>query len=211
MNTHRRIIRRMGIVVAVTGAKGGVGKSTLAIALAAYWQEQGRRVVLVDADPQGTARTWGAIAAEKGHTAPPIVGPSLRMLRGIVAGAELVIIDCPPRDPATVREALAAATVAVVPVGPGAPDLWAVGETLEALRGKRQAFVLTRHAPGQGADTRRALGAAGAKPVLRAMLPERPALRDALAAGRSVAATGPRTAAAREVRAIAIELETLAR
>ena len=50
------------MIIAITGQKGGVGKSTTAVCLAVAALSRGMRVLLVDADPQGTVRTWGEVA-----------------------------------------------------------------------------------------------------------------------------------------------------
>ena len=52
------------MIIALTGQKGGIGKSTTAVCLAAAAMQRGLRVLLVDADPQGTVRTWGDVAGE---------------------------------------------------------------------------------------------------------------------------------------------------
>ena len=46
------------MIIALTNSKGGVGKSTLAVHLTVWWQEQGAQVALVDADAQGSSSVW---------------------------------------------------------------------------------------------------------------------------------------------------------
>jgi chromosome partitioning protein len=48
----------MGVVMCISNKKGGVGKTTLTVHLAAYLAETGRRVAVVDADPQGNMTSW---------------------------------------------------------------------------------------------------------------------------------------------------------
>ena len=48
----------MGKIIAVGNLKGGTGKSTIAVNLACRLAETERSVLLIDADPQGTAAAW---------------------------------------------------------------------------------------------------------------------------------------------------------
>src|SRR4051812_6334711 len=50
----------MAQTIAVVGRKGGIGKTTVAVHLAGELATQGRRVALIDADPQGSANQWAA-------------------------------------------------------------------------------------------------------------------------------------------------------
>lgn len=77
-------------IITVTGYKGGVGKSTTAIHLAAYFSTRGK-TVLVDGDLNRTAVTWAA----RGEL-PFTVGDE-RQMGKIIQGAEFAIIDTPAR------------------------------------------------------------------------------------------------------------------
>ena len=58
------------MILSVLNQKGGVGKTTLSITLAAAWAGRKHRVLLVDADPQGSALDW---VATRGDRASPFM------------------------------------------------------------------------------------------------------------------------------------------
>lgn len=129
-------------IIAFAGQKGGSGKSTLAIATAAEMHRSGKRTLLVDADPQSTSATWGAVAAEVAdengnYTFPDVImmGANLhQQLPSVAKGYDVVVIDCPGRDDARQRGALAVASLAIIPVTPDTTDVWALSHTIELVQ-----------------------------------------------------------------------------
>lgn len=211
----------MALVIAVAGQKGGTGKSTVAVNLAAHWHERGLRVLLVDADPQGTSATWADVAAEHGHPAPPCVrvGDSLRRdLPKLAEAFDVVVLDAPGRA-AGARQvgALLVADVVMLPCGPSAPDAWGLAASVDAVREVQElrpdllARILLNRAD-RTAMTRSAQDALAAVglPVLTRSLGARVAFAEALAAGRGVTGYAAGSVAAHELRQLAAELETLA-
>lgn len=205
--------------IALTGQKGGSGKSTVAVSLAAEAMARGQKVLLVDADPQGTARTWGAVALEAGHPAPTVVsmGSDLHkpgQLPALLASFDLVVIDCPPRHAEVQRAALMVADLAILPSGPSAHDAWALAESIELVKAAQRLRpelevrgLVTRKVPGTviGKSAREALESAGV-PLLKAELCFRVAYQEAPAAGLGVAQYAPGSEAAAEVRALTSEV-----
>lgn len=209
-------------VVAVAGQKGGAGKSTTAVCIAMAAVERGCRVLLVDADPQGTARTWGDVATEAGRKAPSVIAMGAQMhhedqLPLVSKGFDWVIIDCPPRVANVQRSALMVADLVLLPCGPTAADAWGLAGSLELVseaqivRPSLVAAVLltrvqSRTAIGKGA--RAVLNETGF-PVLRVELGYRVAFQECLAAGHGVTGYAPKDRSAQEVRRLFSELEEL--
>ena len=126
------------LTVAVIQQKGGSGKTTLAINLAAAAHLEGRRTLVVDMDRQASAFDWSAarkhgselegLAVVKADRAIP-----LPRFKEISRGYDYVFLDGPPRLGDVTQSAAVAADVAVLPIQPGPFDFWAVAETLESL------------------------------------------------------------------------------
>lgn len=121
------------IIVAVVNLKGGTGKTTTAGFLAHVWHERGRRVLFVDADPQGSASRW----AEDAAWPFPVVQMASKYLHeklpGIVSNQDVVVIDTPPwNTPPIVTSVLRIATHVVIAIPPNAADQERLGD-VEAL------------------------------------------------------------------------------
>ena len=130
------------LVIAVLHQKGGSGKTTLAVNLAAAAHLEGLRTVVVDADTQASALAWSANRSEgsrlDGIAVLLAVSKSDRKiaparLRELTDGYDVAIIDGPARESGITRSAAAFADVVLIPIAPGPTDFWAVSDTLESL------------------------------------------------------------------------------
>lgn len=170
------------VIISLAAYKGGVGKTTLAVAIAAAGAETGEKVLLVDSDPQGSAYNWTERAQESGHTlgCATTMQPSANLAARLQAlGADnyaLTVIDTPPGSGPIVTGALEAADVALLPTRPTTADLDRLWATLDAAqRSATPALVvltMARLGTRSLLAAREALEAGGAR-VARTVLPLR--------------------------------------
>ncbi|HYF56138.1 MAG TPA: ParA family partition ATPase [Salinarimonas sp.] len=201
------------MIVGVLNQKGGVGKTTIAVNVAAHWARAGRRALLVDADPQGSSLAWSA--AREAEPLFPVIGmakPSLhRDMPALARDYEAVVIDGAPRVNDLARSAILASDVVLIPVQPSPYDVWAAADIVQLVReaqaykpGLKAAFVINRRIgrTAIGRDVAAILDQF-ALPVLPAPLGQRVVYAESAAQGLSVPETQPRGEAAREIAALA--------
>ena len=208
------------MIIALLNQKGGVGKTTLSVHIAAAFAQQSKRVLLVDADPQGSALDWSA--NREGIPLFPVVGlpkKSLhRELPAIAANYDVVVIDGPPRVYEVARSAIMASDMVIIPVQPSPYDVWAAKEIVDLLgeaaafkENLKSVFVINRKIVNTaiGRDVKEALAEFNI-PVLKAAISQRVNFAESAAQGQTVLETEPSSLASQEIKALMNEIMEIA-
>jgi chromosome partitioning protein len=197
------------MIIGVLNQKGGVGKTTVAVNLAAVFATAGNRVLLVDADPQGSSLAWSA--AREADPLFPVVGmakPTLhRDMPEVARDYDVVVIDGAPRVNELGRAAIMASDLVVIPVQPSPYDVWATQDTVQLITEAQQfkeklkaVFVINRKIVNTaiGRDVGAALAGFGF-PVSDVSLCQRVIYAESAAQGLAVIEAGPDSEAAKEI------------
>lgn len=203
-------------VIAVLNQKGGSGKTTIATNLGRAFQISGHSTLLVDSDPQGSARDWGAARADN-----PLLPVGLdraglleRDLKGIT-NKEIVVIDGAPQVRELATAAIKIANLILIPVQPSPYDVWATSDLVELVKGRMEitdgkvqaAFVVSRAIEGTriGKEVSAALADYGL-PILDSKITQRVIFATSAAEGLSVMDADPNGKAAGEIMALQKEV-----
>jgi chromosome partitioning protein len=144
--------------IAIISQKGGVGKTTLATALAVAAQQDGKSVAVFDVDPQASATFWRDMREAE---APAVVSVQpvrlAHMLKAAAeAGTDLVVIDTPPIAKDTAFQAAEHADFILIPTKPAVLDVMAATETFKlvkrATEPPRPSAVVVTFCPVQGRE-----------------------------------------------------------
>ena len=203
--------------IALICQKGGAGKTTLAIHLAAQAAASGVRTILLDLDPQASAARWadrrqpGGVDVDVATEAPARLEAALR--QAAAEGYGLAVLDTAPAADQAALQAARAADLVLVPVRCSILDLDAMGSSLDLCTlARKPALVVLNAAPirsrvvQEAAETVTGMGGTVAASIVR----ERVALRHALVDGRVAAEFEPGGTAAEEIAALYAETCKLA-
>ena len=195
------------MILVCGGIKGGVGKTTLSTNLAVMRSAEGKDVLLIDADDQGTASDFTAVRTDTlgeqgaGYTSIKLHGGAVRTeALKLAPKYDDVVIDVGGRDTAGQRAALSVATVYIIPFLPGSFDVWTLDSVAELVAEARpfnpdlKAICIINRADSQGKDNTEAATIAqetAGLDYLDAPLGNRKAFRSAAAQGLAVTEVKP--------------------
>lgn len=202
-------------VIAVLNQKGGSGKTTIATNLAHALQLADTKVLLIDSDPQGSARDWNQA---NGGSVLPVVGLDRETLptdlQAIQSGYDFIVIDGAPQIAKMAVAAVKVADIVLIPVQPSPYDIWAAADLVDIIKARQAitegkplaVFVISRaikntKLSGEVAEALEGYGL----PVLKHGTTQRVIYPTSASLGNTVF-SGEDNPACEEIRAVAEEL-----
>jgi len=208
----------MSKIIAILNQKGGAGKTTLTTNLARALQKANNdSVILVDSDPQGSARDWNAAS---GGELVPVIGLDRSTLakdiQAIKDNQEWIVIDGAPQIAELAVAAIKCADLILIPVQPSPYDIWACEDLVDIIKARQEvtdglpkaAFVISRSIKNTQLSKEIGEALLGYElPVFKSFTSQRVIYAKSAAVGSSVLDMEPNNEAEKEIMAIVNELK----
>ena len=190
------------MILLIGGEKGGTGKSTIATNIAIALSYENQDVIIIDADPQGTASKWVSRRNKNYPTLSKIhciqkTGDIFDTIKDLSSRYQHIIIDAGGRDSEELRSAMVASKKIYIPVKASQPDLETIEHMAKIVRLAQSinknlepsiiiSMVSTNPSISEAEDAHKALSKIKSLNVSRVIIKERKVYRDAMIDGRGV-------------------------
>lgn len=155
-------------IISVLNPKGGCGKTTISTNLARALHDRGHSVLIVDSDPQGSARDWHASNEDNPIELVALDRPNnVKTLTSMAANYDYVVIDGAAKLEDMIAAAIKVSDFVLIPVQPSPYDIWAASDLVDFIKARQEvtdgsplaSFVVSRVVEGTrlGGDVRAAL------------------------------------------------------
>jgi chromosome partitioning protein len=200
--------------ISILNQKGGVGKTTIAVNLCYGIAVKRFRVLLVDADPQGSVKDWQGIAGEGAFSIIHYAQDDLyKEISALGKGYDHIVIDGPPGKESVTKSILTISDLVIIPVRPSILDLWSSREIVELVTQAREIrplegrLLVSQKAPGTrlGKEARESLSGLGLE-IFETEISLRIAYAEAMISGRPVMEYDLESEAAREIKNLTREV-----
>lgn len=203
------------MIISFLNQKGGVGKTTLSVNVAACLAARGRKVLLVDADKQGSATTWAGLRDETLFQVVSMARENLaKDVLKLAEDFEITVIDGPPHAEGIARACIIASDFVALPIEPSGLSAWASDLTVRQVREAQTfketikcGFVVSRKIGNTviGREIRAMASEAGI-PLLDAEIEQRVAYAESLTMGKTIYEWAPNGTAAKEITRLSEEI-----